>query len=35
MDDLAFARYGLGAGDVARLREQFAAWPRTAPPRSR
>jgi hypothetical protein len=35
MDDLAFARYGLGSDDVARLREQFAPWPRTAPPRSR
>jgi hypothetical protein len=35
MDDLAFARYGLGADDVARLREQFASWPRTAPPRGR
>lgn len=35
MDDLAFARYGLGADDVARLREQFAPWPRTAPPRGR
>jgi hypothetical protein len=35
MEDLAFARYGLGADDVARLREQFAPWPRTAPPRGR
>ncbi|HLI36438.1 MAG TPA: nucleotidyl transferase AbiEii/AbiGii toxin family protein [Streptosporangiaceae bacterium] len=28
MDDEAFARYGLGPQDVARLRKQFAAWPR-------
>jgi hypothetical protein len=33
LDDLAFARYGLDRADVARLRGQFAAWPRTAPPR--
>lgn len=35
LDDLAFARYGLGPDDVGRLREQFASWPRTAPPRNR
>jgi Nucleotidyl transferase AbiEii toxin, Type IV TA system len=29
MDDEAFARYGLGPQDVTRLRERFAAWPRT------
>mgnify|MGYP003701549857 CR=1 FL=1 len=29
MDDEAFARYGLGAHDVTRLRERFKAWPRT------
>ena len=28
LPDGVFARYGLGALDVARLREQFAAWPR-------
>lgn len=33
LDDLAFARYGLGPSDVASLRERFASWPRTAPPR--
>lgn len=32
--DLAFARYGLGPREVAGLRDQFAAWPRTAPPRN-
>lgn len=29
LDDDRFERYGLDAGDVARLRDQFAAWPRT------
>jgi hypothetical protein len=29
IDDEAFARYGLNAGDVAALRERFGAWPRT------
>ncbi len=29
IDDEAFARHGLGAGDVAALRARFAAWPRT------
>jgi Nucleotidyl transferase AbiEii toxin, Type IV TA system len=29
MPDGVFARYGLSPRDVARLREQFAAWPRT------
>jgi hypothetical protein len=29
MPDGVFARYGLGPQDVARLREQFANWPRT------
>ena len=29
MPDGVFARYGLGPQDVARLREQFAAWPRS------
>jgi hypothetical protein len=29
MPDGVFARYGLGPRDVARLRERFAAWPRT------
>jgi hypothetical protein len=29
MPDGVFARYGLAAQDVARLRDQFAAWPRT------
>jgi hypothetical protein len=29
MPDGLFARYGLGPQDVAGLREQFAAWPRT------
>jgi nucleotidyltransferase AbiEii toxin of type IV toxin-antitoxin system len=28
LPDAVFARYGLGPPDVARLREQFAAWPR-------
>ena len=28
MDDEAFARFGLGASDVAVLRARFAAWPR-------
>jgi hypothetical protein len=28
MPDRVFARYGLGPEDVARLREQFTAWPR-------
>jgi hypothetical protein len=30
IDDEAFSRYGLSTGDVAVLRERFAAWPRTA-----
>jgi Nucleotidyl transferase AbiEii toxin, Type IV TA system len=29
LPDGVFARYGLGPADVARLREQFAAWPRS------
>jgi hypothetical protein len=29
MDDEAFVQYGLGPQDAARLRERFAAWPRT------
>jgi hypothetical protein len=29
MPDGVFSRYGLGPQEVARLREQFAAWPRT------
>lgn len=29
MPDGVFARYGLGPADVARLREQFRAWPRS------
>ncbi len=29
LDDDRFARYGLTPQDVTRLREQFAAWPRT------
>jgi hypothetical protein len=29
MPDGVFTRYGLGPQDVARLRERFAAWPRT------
>lgn len=33
LDDGAFARYGLGPADVTQLRDQFATWPRTAPPR--
>jgi hypothetical protein len=28
LDDAVFARYGLSAQDVARLRERMAAWPR-------
>jgi hypothetical protein len=28
-DDEAFARYDLGPAEVARIREQFTAWPRT------
>lgn len=28
LPDSRFARYGLSSDDVARLREQFAAWPR-------
>jgi hypothetical protein len=28
LPDAVFARYGLGPPDVARLRQQFAAWPR-------
>jgi hypothetical protein len=28
MEDEAFARFGLGPGDVAELRARFAAWPR-------
>jgi hypothetical protein len=30
MGDERFARYGLSAGEVAVLRERFAAWPGTA-----
>jgi hypothetical protein len=33
LDDGAFARYGLGPADVTQLRNRFATWPRTAPPR--
>jgi hypothetical protein len=29
LPDRAFTRYGLGPQDVTRLRERFAAWPRT------
>ena len=29
MPDGVFARYGLSPADVARLREQFRAWPRS------
>ena len=29
MDDEAFARYGPSLHGVTRLRERFAAWPRT------
>ena len=29
MDDAAFARFGLGPGDVAELRARFAPWPRS------
>jgi hypothetical protein len=29
MPDGLFARYGLSPEDVARLRQQFAAWPRS------
>jgi Nucleotidyl transferase AbiEii toxin, Type IV TA system len=29
MPDEAFTPFGLGSGDVAALRERFAAWPRT------
>jgi hypothetical protein len=29
LDDAAFARYSLSPQDVARIRERFAAWPRT------
>jgi hypothetical protein len=29
MPDGLFTRYGLSPRDVSRLREQFAAWPRT------
>jgi hypothetical protein len=29
MPDVVFARYGLSPADVARLRDQFAAWPRS------
>ena len=29
MPDGLFTRYGLTPADVARLREQFAVWPRT------
>lgn len=29
MDDALFGRYGLAATDVAELRRQFAAWPRS------
>jgi hypothetical protein len=29
LNDTVFRRYGLGPGDVARLRERFAAWPRS------
>jgi hypothetical protein len=30
IDDEAFTRYGLGPGEVAVVRQRFAAWPRTA-----
>ena len=30
MPDGVFARYGLTPADVARLREQFRAWPRSS-----
>jgi hypothetical protein len=30
MPDAAFSPFGLGALDIARLRERFAGWPRTA-----
>jgi hypothetical protein len=30
IDDEAFTRYGLAPGEVAVVRERFAAWPRTA-----
>ncbi len=30
LDDTVFARYGLGADDVAGLRARLAGWPRTA-----
>ena len=33
MEEEAFRRYGLSSRDVARLRERFEAWPRSAPPR--
>ncbi len=33
MKEEAFSRYGLSSQDVSRLRERFAAWPRSAPPR--
>jgi hypothetical protein len=29
LDDEAFSRYRLSRADVARIRERFAAWPRT------
>ena len=29
LSDTVFARYGLGPDDVAKLRQRFAAWPRT------
>jgi len=29
MTDRAFARYGLASHDIARLRQEFASWPRT------
>ena len=29
LNDTVFRRYGLGPEDVARLRERFAAWPRS------
>ena len=29
LSDNVFRRYGLGPDDVARLRERFAAWPRS------
>jgi aspartate/tyrosine/aromatic aminotransferase len=31
MPDGLFTRYGLTPADVARLREEFTAWPRSRP----